>query len=85
MYPSVVSALLITLEKGLGEECHQLTKDAWAWVMNSLAAVCIAAAREDSAAPAGENKLPIEKNTAAAAAAVAVAVAVAVGVLVLRK
>ncbi|CAN0004058.1 unnamed protein product [Ectocarpus sp. 6 AP-2014] len=83
MYPSVVSALLITLEKGLGEECHQLTKDAWAWVMNSIAAVCIAAAREDTGAPAGEKKLPIEKNTAAAA--VAVAVAVAVGVLVLWK
>ncbi|CAB1106368.1 unnamed protein product [Ectocarpus sp. CCAP 1310/34] len=83
MYPSVVSALLITLEKGLGEECHQLTKDAWAWVMNSIAAVCIAAAREDTRAPAGGTKLPIKKNTAAAA--VAVAVAVAVGVLVLWK
>ncbi|CAN0106297.1 unnamed protein product, partial [Ectocarpus sp. 13 AM-2016] len=51
MYPSLVSALLITLEKGLGEECHQETKDAWTWVMNAIAAVCIAAAREERGEP----------------------------------
>lgn len=49
MYPSVVSALLITLEKGLGKECRPETKEAWEWVMNSISAVCIAAAREEVA------------------------------------
>lgn len=66
MYPSVVSALLITLEKGLGKECHPETKDAWEWVMNTISAVCIAAAREEasgggaapSPSPAGVKTTP---------------------------
>lgn len=66
MYPSVVSALLITLGKGLGKECHPETKAAWKWVMTSISAVCIAAAREE----AGEAPLPPAELTAIVAAAV---------------
>ena len=58
MYPSVVSALLITLEKGLGKECRPETKAAWEWVMNAISAVCIDAAREELGLPPLDRKKP---------------------------
>lgn len=66
MYPSVVLALLITLDKGLGKECHPETKAAWKWIMSSISGVCIAAAREE----AGAAPLPQAELAAAVAAAV---------------
>ena len=58
MYPSVVSALLITLEKGLGKECRPETKAAWEWVMKAISAVCIDAAREELGLPPLDRKKP---------------------------
>eukprot|EP00752_Nemacystus_decipiens_P016398 g14658.t1 len=46
MYASVGTALIMTLEKGLGEECTPLTKEAWNWVLGVISGVCIAAAEE---------------------------------------
>lgn len=46
MYPSVKEALLITLDKGLGDECTPATKTAWTWVLEIISDVCIAAAKE---------------------------------------
>ncbi|CAM9337103.1 unnamed protein product [Ectocarpus sp. 4 AP-2014] len=46
MYPSVGKALLITFEKGLGEECTPLTTNAWTWVFGIISSICIAAASE---------------------------------------
>lgn len=66
MYPSVVSALLITLDKGLGKECHAETKAAWKWVMTSISAICIAAAREQE----GVAPMPLADLTAVVSAAV---------------
>lgn len=94
MYPSVVSALLITLEKGLGKECRPETKVAWEWVMNSISAVCIAAAREEpeggtSPVPAGMKPrsafYAFTTDSRVAASVVAAVVAAAVGFVALNK
>lgn len=44
MYASVGEALLLTLEKGLGDECTPETKAAWTWVLGVISGVCIEAA-----------------------------------------
>lgn len=41
MYESVSTALLMTLDKGLGEECTPLTKEAWTWVLGVISGVCM--------------------------------------------
>lgn len=41
MYPSVGKALLITFEKGLGEECTPLTTEAWTWVFGIISSICM--------------------------------------------
>ena len=46
MYPSVGQALLLTLEKGLGEDFTLKTKAAWGWVFGVISGVCIEAAKE---------------------------------------
>lgn len=46
MYPSVGEALLLTLDKGLGEECTPETKAAWGWVLGAISGICIEAAKE---------------------------------------
>lgn len=46
MYPSVGEALLLTLEKGLGDECTPETKAAWGWVLGVISDVCIEGAKE---------------------------------------
>lgn len=45
MYPSVGEALLMTLDKGLGEECTPETKVAWTWVLGAISAICIEGAK----------------------------------------
>lgn len=45
MYPSVGEALLLTLDKGLGEECTPETKVAWTWVLGAISAICIEGAK----------------------------------------
>eukprot|EP00904_Undaria_pinnatifida_P001097 jgi/Undpi1/10989/HiC_scaffold_30.g13290.m1 len=70
MYPNVVSALLITLEKGLGDECTPLTIAAWKRIMEVISAVCIAAAKEEDPTygePAGEAGGEGEEGAAGAA------------------
>lgn len=46
MYASVSKALLMTLEKGLGDECTEETKVAWTWVLGVISAICIEGAKE---------------------------------------
>lgn len=41
MYPSVGSALITTLEQGLGDQFTQLTKEAWTWVFGIISGVCM--------------------------------------------
>ncbi|CAM9106925.1 unnamed protein product [Pylaiella littoralis] len=66
MYGSVGKALLITLDKGLGEECTPLTKESWAWVLGVISGVCIAAAKEEVEATASARKdVEVEEAPAA--------------------
>lgn len=41
MYPSVGTALITTLEQGLGDQFTQLTKEAWTWVFGIISGVCM--------------------------------------------
>ncbi|CAM9452629.1 unnamed protein product [Hapterophycus canaliculatus] len=41
MYPSVGSALVTTLEKGLGDQFTPLTKESWTWVFGIISDVCM--------------------------------------------
>lgn len=41
MYASVATALLMTLDKGLGEEYTPRTKEAWTWVLGVISSVCM--------------------------------------------
>ncbi len=91
MYPSVVSALLITLEKGLGEECRPETKAAWKWIMTAISAICIDAARGELGLPPLTSGKPPGLYAAAlegkvlSAVVVGVAVAGAIGMAALYR
>lgn len=66
MYPSVARALLITMEKALGEECKPMTKDAWQWILELISKICIDAANEfeaEQAKPQVE-PTPVEEQPA---------------------
>lgn len=69
MYPSVGEALLLALEKGLGDEFTPEAKEAWGWMFGNMSTICIEAAKEVDP-NYGEAKYEEEEATAAPVATI---------------